>query len=650
MENGVYCKLSTLKQKLYCMKELNKCILIIDQDKSTHDDFIKALAHHPAHTRDFPAFEIHSAYQGETGLEAVQKAIAQHKPYPLAFVSMYLSAEEYDTSHWNGIETIKHLWEVDPDLHIVLYSDYTNIAWKELLNRVGHTHRLLFLQKPLNINIIQLCARVLTQQWTRNHKTRLKMKNLEKLIHEKTEALELSLTLRKCLEKELIKQSTYDHLTGLPNRTLFIDRVQQSTEQAKRNHLFVAVLFLDLDSFQYVNDSLGHPVGDEILKLFARRLKGALRKSDHVVRLEKEQEQNTASRFGGDEFIIALLMNTENIHTITAIIQRLFRVLTQPYHVADHELTLTFSIGISLYPQDGDNPVTLIKKADMALSRAKKKGKGSFEFFSNEMSEQASTRLELENDLRHALKNIQNTENQELFLEYQPVISLQNNKIISVEALMRWNHPKQGLISPAVFIPIAEASSLIIPLGAFALKTACLQNKAWQKDGFKLSLSVNISGEQFKQNDFIESLQNILEETQLEGHSLELELTESTLFTDVQAVLLKLQTLKGMGVYISLDDFGTGYSSLSYINQFPIDKLKIDQSFIRKLSKNPQSKAIIQAIMLMAKSFHMTVIAEGVETEEQLNILKTLGADAVQGFYFSRPRSVTELSALLRKQ
>lgn len=449
-------------------------------------------------------------------------------------------------------------------------------------------------------------------------------------------------TSRKHLEKELIKQATYDHLTGLPNRTLFIDRVQQSITHAQRNKLFVAILFVDLDSFKYVNDSLGHPVGDEILKLFAQRLQSALRKTDSVMRLENDLENNTASRFGGDEFIISLLMNTVNIHTLTIIIQRLFSVLTKPYHVANHELTLTCSVGVSIYPQDGDNPMTLIKNADIALSRAKTKGKGTFEFFIHEMSEKAVARLELENDLRHALKN------HELFLHYQPLIDVQTKKIVSLEALMRWNHPTLGLIPPAVFIPVAEASSLIIPMGTWAIKSACIQNKAWQDKGLpKVTLSVNISGEQFKQENFVETIKNILEETGLKGQYLELELTESALFVDVNEVLLKLKQLKAIGVSINLDDFGTGYSSLSYINQFPIDKVKIDQSFIKNLSQSQKSKTIIQAVMLMAKSFHMKVVAEGVETAEQLHILGKLETDEVQGFYLSKPMSVEDATKLL---
>lgn len=450
-------------------------------------------------------------------------------------------------------------------------------------------------------------------------------------------------TARKFLEKELIKQATYDRLTGLPNRALFIDRIKQSILFAERNKLHVAILFADLDSFKYINDSLGYDVGDELLKLFAGRLKKALRKGDSIVRLRSEMEIGTAARFGGDEFVILLLLNNSDINDVTTIINRLLSILNQPYHVTHHELTLTISVGISIYPKDGDNPVTLIKNADIAMSRAKSKGKGSIEFFTDEMSGKLNVRLEFENHLRHAL------ENNELFLNYQPLLDLKTKEIVSLEALMRWKHPTLGIIPPAEFIPIAEESNLIIPMGTWALKTACMQNKLWQNSGLpKVSISINVSGQQFKKDDFIEIIKNILQETELEGDYLELELTESTLFIDVNEITHKIQELKNLGVRVNLDDFGTGYSSLSYINQFPIDKLKIDQSFIQGLSRNSESKIIIQAIMMIAKSFHMKVVAEGIETREQLDILRELKIDEVQGFYLSKPMSAADATVLLK--
>lgn len=751
---------------------LNNRILIIDDNEKIHDDFIKALIeeNNPTlneldalestlmgkHTDNlnslFPTFKIDSAFQGQTGLEAIQKALDNDTPYAVAFVDIRMPPG------WDGVETIEHIWKIDPDIQLVICTAYSDYSWQELLKRLGNSDRLLLLKKPFDIIEIRLCALALAQKWSSNYRANLKNKQMEAIIQQKTEALELSLTLakatleatadgiialdmnnniihynkkfldiwgipesllkqgqttamlewiqtqlkspnellldtettlnennegyykeielnanraiqyleqyiqpqyhqdnrvgivysfrdvtsRKYLEKELLKQATYDRLTGLPNRALFIDRVQQAMIHAKRNGLFVAVLFADLDSFKYVNDSLGHPVGDEILKLFAERLQNALRKSDTVVRLEDDLETNTASRFGGDEFIISLLINTANINIITSIIQRLFRVLNKPYHLAEHELTLTCSIGVSIYPQDGDNPLTLIRNADIAMYRAKAKGKGTFEFYINEMSESTLQRLELENDLRNALKN------HELYLDYQPLIDVQTKKIVSLEALMRWKHPTMGLVSPGAFIPIAEASSLILPIGTWAIKAACLQNKIWQDRGLpKVNISVNIAGEQFKQKDFVDTVKNILKETGLKGEYLELELTESSLFLDIHDVLLKLQQLKKIGVCINLDDFGTGYSSLSYINQFPIDKLKIDQSFIKDLSRSPKSKTIIQAVMLMAKSFHMKVVAEGVETADQLHILGKLETDEVQGFYLSKPMSVEDTTHLL---
>jgi len=449
-------------------------------------------------------------------------------------------------------------------------------------------------------------------------------------------------TARKHLEQELITQATYDHLTGLPNRVLFVDRVQQAILNAKRNGQFLAILFADLDSFKYVNDSFGHDVGDSLLKLFAKRLKNALRESDSVVRFTHTIEMNTAARLGGDEFLILLTMDSLDTEQIENIIQRLCNTLLKPYHLANHSLTVTLSIGVSIYPQDGDNPMILIKNADIAMYRAKEKGNGSFEFYTNEMSGKQLIRLELENDLRHAL------EHNELSLHYQPLVDMKKKHIVSLEVLMRWQHPKLGFIAPTLFIPVAEASGLIIPMGTWALQTACAQNKAWQDRGLpNITIAVNISGHQFKQHNFVDLIKNILQDTGLEGKYLELELTESVLFSDISELLLKLQQLKDLGISINLDDFGTGYSSLSYINQFPIDKLKIDQSFIKNLSQKRESQTIVEAVMMIAKSFKMIVVAEGVETAEQLNALGHLATDQVQGYYLSKPMSVTDTTALL---
>ncbi len=450
------------------------------------------------------------------------------------------------------------------------------------------------------------------------------------------------ISLHKELEAELAKQATFDNLTGLPNRSLLVDRIQQAITYARRNNQYVAILFVDLDSFKAINDTLGHEVGDQLLKEFALRLKECLRATDTIVRIKDDAEINSVARLGGDEFVIVLTMINAGLEGVNTALSRLTAALCKPYNLAGHELILTMSIGISMYPQDAEDPITLMKHADIAMYRAKEEGKGRYEFYHSEMSKTSMARMELEKDLRYAI------ERNELFLNYQPLVNVTSHNVVSLEVLVRWKHPTLGLIPPLSFIPIAEATGLIIPIGLWILKTACAQNKAWQDAGLsKISVAVNMSGYQFKQGNLIDLVKNVLLETGLEGQYLELELTESVLMSNVGDVSDKINTLKEMGVKCNIDDFGTGYSSLNYINQFPIDKIKIDQSFVKQLNESADSKTMIRAIIMIAKSLNMSIVAEGVETDSQLDILRSLSTDEVQGYFMSVPASVEDTTKLL---
>ncbi len=435
---------------------------------------------------------------------------------------------------------------------------------------------------------------------------------------------------KKISEKKLVHQATHDVLTGLPNRNLLLDRLNQAIVIAKRDHLKVIVIFIDLDSFKFINDALGHSIGDKLLKKVALRFKTLLRASD------------TLARIGGDEFVI-ILPGIENINHVINLLERVLESVAQPYKINKHEVNVTCSIGFSFFPENGRDSETLLKNADTAMYQAKEKGKNTFQFYTGEMHTQVRKRLEIENGLRHALVN------NEFILEYQPKLDLKTNLLIGIEALVRWQHPAGGIILPNEFIPIAEDTGLIIPLGEWVLKTACAQNKAWQDEGFSpLCISVNLSARQCKEKDLFKTIKEILDETGLEPQFLELELTESLAMSNPLEFIKLLTQFKELGIKMSIDDFGTGYSSLNYLRQFPVNCLKIDQSFISELETKNDDLSIVKAIVSLGHSLSMKVIAEGVETKEQLLKLQENNCDEIQGFYLSRPISPKKFAEFMK--
>jgi diguanylate cyclase (GGDEF)-like protein/PAS domain S-box-containing protein len=432
------------------------------------------------------------------------------------------------------------------------------------------------------------------------------------------------ITDRQAAEERIVHMARHDALTDLPNRTMLRERLEYELKRVKRGE-GLAVLCLDLDNFKSVNDTLGHPIGDELLKVVADRLRSCIRDSDTIARL------------GGDEFAI-IMTAVEDPRAAVALAKRIRESITKPYHLDGHQLLTDISIGISLAPVDAGEPDLILKNADMALYGAKADGRGTYRFFEPEMDARMKARRELEMDLRKALANA------ELELHYQPLVNLETNAVTGFEALLRWNHPARGLVSPADFIPIAEETGIIVPIGEWVLRQACQEAVNWPDD---VKVAVNLSPVQLKNKNFVELVINVLANSGLPADRLQLEITETVLMQNTFNTLATLQKLRGLGVQIALDDFGTGYSSLSYLRSFPFDKIKIDRSFVQDLSNSKEPLAIVHAVAGLAKSLNMVSTAEGVETNEQRDALQSLGCVEMQGYLFSKPRPSGEVAAVL---
>jgi len=434
----------------------------------------------------------------------------------------------------------------------------------------------------------------------------------------------------KQYEAKLEFLAHHDALTELPNRALFLDRLQEALKRANRHHNTIGLLFIDLDRFKTINDSLGHPIGDELLRAVAQRLTACVRESDVVARL------------GGDEFTV-LLDELSDSNNAGKIALKMLSTLASPILLGGQELTVSGSIGISCYPQDGSDAETLLKNADLAMYNAKEAGRNMFRFYAAEMNMRVQETLAMTNDLRRALQR------GEFVLHYQPRYQLASGRITGMEALIRWQHPELGLVPPLKFIPLAEETGLIIPIGEWVIRAACEQMKYWRSSGLaKLRVAVNLSPRQFQQDDLTKRISSILQETGLDGTDLEVEVTEGMAMQDAVTTVRMLKELKAVGIAISIDDFGTGYSSLSYLKRFPIDHLKIDRSFVSDLQDNPEDVAIVRAIIALAKGLGLSVTAEGVETEEQRKLLQLFGCDEGQGYLFSKPLPAEDIEKLLK--
>jgi len=725
-------------------------IMVIDDNVAIHHDFIKILKTETSDKLDnlsselfgiradsasLPQFQIDVASQGKEGVEKIKRAIEKGERYALAFVDVRMPPG------WDGIETIKHIWELDKEIQVVICTAYSDYTWEETVSHLGKTDNLLILKKPFdNVSVRQLaCA--LTTKWYLAQETRNYTANLQQQVADKTLSLQESLSLVKStfdsssngilvinnegliidynqkmitllkipeeilltknkklfleyitdkvinyddliklcetskkaeeirtdtlkfkngqifecysqphklngenigrildfrditkrakLQQELEHQAKHDSLTGLGNRILLHEKMKSAINLSKQDKTKFAAIFIDFNRFKLINDSLTHMVGDELLKNVAIRLQSAIQSND------------TLCRLGGDEFVI-ILRNAEKRADIEAKVNELLEIFNKPFELVGRKVTLTASMGISIYPEDGETANILLRNADMAMYQAKGKKGNYFQFYQPEMSIRTMAELDQEADLRQAIAN------EEFFLCYQPQINLSTNRLCAVEALIRWRHPTKGILLPIDFIPLAEDIGLIMPIGEWVIRKACQQNKAWQDQGLPpMRMAVNVSAQQLKQQNLVEVIQKILQETGISPEYLEIELTENVILSN-RSVIDVVVKLKKLGVMIAIDDFGTGYSSLSYLEELPMDRLKIDSSFIKHIHSATDDEVIIRAVIAMAQNLHLEVIAEGVETNNQLNFLKKHECGEVQGFYFSKPLSGDEIESYLR--
>ena len=608
-------------------------ILVIDDNPAIHQDYRKILvADGKALTSEAeaglfgeqqpdtarPRFDMDSAMQGRDGVELARAALAEGRRYSVAFVDMRMPPG------WDGLETVEQLWKIDPDVQVVICSAYTDYDWLELLARLGHSDKLIVVKKPFEpIEILQ-CASALSQKWQNARALKRHVESLELVVTDRTSGLEAA-------NRQLRHLASHDALTGLPNRMLLDDRIAQAIAHSQRHSHEFAVLVIDLDRFKLINDSLGHGAGDELLREVAQRLKSAVRAVD------------TTARRGGDEFVVLLdgpLTHAEAVEIGT----RAIKVMEPSLRLLGIDVHISASIGIAFYPRDGASVDTLLARADAAMYSAKERGRNNLQCYAEGMSTMTQDRVKFESELHEALRNRQ------FELHYQPKVDTLTGRVNSAEALIRWRHPQRGLVPPNEFISIADECGLLDAIGEWVLFEACRQAKAWQCEGLpSLRVAVNLAPSQFRFANLVDQIRRALEASGLNPQLLEVELTETAVMSDAEESIQILEAISRMGVLVSVDDFGTGYSSMSYLRRFPIDKLKIDRCFVDQMTRRPEDASIVQAIISLAHSLHLKVIAEGVETPEQLALLKELGCDQYQGFHFSPALEPTQFLAFVKQ-
>jgi predicted signal transduction protein with EAL and GGDEF domain len=645
--------------------EKNRRILIVDDNRSIHEDFEKILGTAAANDRadlgalekelfgaqaeaEAERFELDSAYQGEEALQKVRLAREREQPYALLFVDVRMPPG------LDGIQTTARLLEQDPEVGIVICSAYSDHSWEEMTAAFGTTDRVLILKKPFDTVEVRQLAHALQRRWELARLAALRVEDLTSVIDAQThelkaanEALMREAALREDALRRLgesheqIRALAYqDGLTGLPNRRLLNEHLEKVLARARRKGTEFAVLFIDVDNFKLINDTVGHQAADQVLRKLADSL-GSLIRSDDLLGLYIDDVDPAAtitvepigesvlSRLGGDEFIV-LLPDTRDRFAAGNVARRILQHLEQPISAEGHEVFVTASIGIATFPSDGVTSDILIRNADTAMYHAKQQGKAAFQYYSAAMNAASVERLTLESGLRRAL------ESDGLELHYQPQIDVRSGKIVGAEALLRWKHAERGYISPTTFIPIAEDSGLILPIGEWVVEQACRQAMEWRRAGLPpLPIAVNVSGVQVRRQELSELVRAALAATGLEPQYLRIEITETAIVSVRERAIELLNQLRDLGVSLALDDFGTGYSSLSYLKSFPIDMLKIDRSFVAEMLTDHTTASIIEAIVSMTRILGLKVLAEGVEDQAQFAFLKQLGCDAVQGYYVS---------------
>ena len=628
----------------------NNRILVIDDNQAIHDDIRKVLnpknitddldaltaqlldgvnVGNAAETsiRNQPDYQIESALQGREGVDMAYEAKRCGKPFALAFVDMRMPPG------WDGLETIENLWHVDPDIQVVICSAYSDYSFDEINDRLDRTDQLLILRKPFDSIEVRQLAIALVTKWEFMCRARLTTSELERMVAARTRELQKT--------TELLKHNAFhDVLTDLPNRALLKESLDRSIKRTKRDSSYkFAIIFLDLDNFKIINDSMGHTVGDQLLCAVATRIKNCLRGVDTAVR----DIADTTARLGGDEFVIVLDEVKEFVDS-ELVAERVKESLAVPFLIENRSVSITASMGI-VTSQDAEMTTeTLMRDADLALYSAKKNGKNGYVMFDESMRKVAVARLEIENELREAIAN------EQLTLVYQPIVSVRSQRLLGFEALVRWNHPTRGLVSPVEFIPIAEECGLIHSLGMWVLKTACRQIAEWHK-AFpmhpNLTVSVNLSSQDFAHTSLPGEISKAIADNGLQPDTLRIEITESILMQDVETVNSVLEQLKETGINLYMDDFGTGYSSLSYLHQLPVDVLKVDRSFVSRLSDDKKHRATVEAVITLAHNQGIKVVAEGVEEATHVKLLRDMKCDMVQGYYYSRPLAPADVEELL---
>ena len=645
--------------------EPNRRVLVVDDNEAIHEDFRKTLGEDRSGHKELAAldaelfgkgapkdtevFELTSAHQGDEAVELVRKARAEGVPYALAFVDVRMPPG------LDGIVTTRRMLEADPEISVVICSAYSDHSWEEMTETIGRTDRVLILKKPFDTVEVRQLTHALRKRWELARVVALKVDDLSKTIDARSRELESANAklitegrAREAVLKQLetsneqIRALAYqDGLTGLPNRRLLNEHLEKVLARSRRKGIEFAVLFVDIDNFKLINDTIGHEAADEVLRAFAIAL-GDLIRADDLLGVYTQTAvdldatisvspvtDSVLSRLGGDEFVI-LLPDIKDRFSAGSVAHRILQRLEQPFVIGEQEIFFTASIGIATYPADGERSDVLLRNADRAMYHAKQQGKAAYQYFSAAMNAASVERLTLETGLRKAL------DEGRLALHYQPLIDSRSGAIVGAEALLRWNDPVRGYISPATFIPIAEDSGLILPIGEWVMRRACRQSAEWQRAGLApIPVSVNVSGVQFRRQDVCALAKRALEEIGLDPRLLRIEITETALMSVHERAAQILEQLRGMSIGIALDDFGTGYSSLSYLKTFPLDMLKIDKSFIAEMMTDEKSASIIKAIVAMTRVLGLRVVGEGVEDREQFDFLKSLGCDAIQGFYFS---------------
>jgi diguanylate cyclase (GGDEF)-like protein/PAS domain S-box-containing protein len=761
----------------HMQEEKNRRILIVDDTRTIHDDFRKILgARADGTTLDLAeaeilgtappiaaasqpeVFDLDSAYQGQEAWEKVKVAVASGTHYAMAFVDMRMPPG------WDGVETISKMWEVDPDIQVVICTAYSDYSWEEIIKKLGNVDRLLILKKPFDtVEVCQL-AYALTQKWHLAKHAHLKLNQLQAMVQEQTSMLQAEvierrrsegryalavagandgiwdwdfpantlfystrwksmvgmsenevsaspdewfnrihpddvvrvkadlelhltgrsdqfhsefrmrhkdqqyrwilsrgvavfdaagkplraagsqtdITDRKMAEEQLRHDALHDTLTGLSNRALLMDRIAHRMRRGHRaEDPMFAVIFIDLDRFKINNDSLGHDAGDKLLIAIAERLGTAIRGIDTLSRVEPDQ----VARLGGDEFVV-LLDTIRDPADAIRVCQRIQDALSPPYSINGQEVRSSASLGVAISNGNYERAADILRDADTALYSAKNSGRGNYRIFHPDMHASAMQRLWMESELRQAI------DRGELNLVYQPIVALGTGKMIEVEALLRWQHPERGMILPTDFISLAEETGLIFPLGHWVLQEGCRQMKQWQTDVPELAhiaVAINVSCSQFIRCGTREAVIHALKETGLEAKYLKLEITETAVMDAVIPAITELTALREIGVQFHLDDFGTGYSSLGYLHRMPIEALKIDRSFVSAIGSDRTGTSIVQAIIALAHSMDMRVIAEGVENQSQLAKLTSLGCEYAQGYHFAKPLSPDDLVTFARR-